>query len=940
MEKRTNTFSSTLEKVITAFFYNGHAGRSRALSMGLQVPLWLWTHQVTVESERSTRELQKTVNLVCWFNDNGANLTQVAIIVPGDVKTKLGAQLKHALQGRAHDAQSGISDDVSLPTLLAPHELTAMNKRDKMVHQYEVVIYLLTLPPTKKHLQAAMQQDQFIADAVAGAGGAFILVTDVGWTTPRFTTQWPQWKALVMKLKGELVSISFNEGDKLPADAQLPSLMGPRIPLCCSRHADQRQLEYGIVPIVRGCRRLCLKPFVCQREEHVCMEQCHPRVSHSNCPYACQTAMPCGHECLHSCSELCNCFEVIEKPLTCSHAVIIGLDQATLQPIYATVRHVFKGSCADAFLPCAVEYPTECCRCLGPLSTTCSEATRCGHSLENKTLLCAACIRLEREVRAKVLGDLLIQTEEAKQRMKREVQRSAHQQRKASSQGLFLVGSRVTICDVTKVIKPLCAETDFPGVEFVDYEATDFYSSMDGAYGTFISRHVDIDDLSEVRNLIRLRDGKHVLVADGGVQLLRALTSAITQQAATLLLTYNGHGKERGDAGSTASGEAFETAFKMVGSQFYLAVPVPFGDTLISDKIVQVTAVNPASPETVIVECRIPSISSQTDETQVNDTINDNPSPPKRLRLEHSSSHPGHLRASIEVVSLTVPVTALESMEGYSKGKEVLVLDPSRQVVHPYDVQAFGAILQHVLDTDLRSAVISSVPVAKDTPFTLLGVVNPPVSFADRYGPCAVLRQRKQLVTVRARPHLRSGKRSPGSAPTPSGINTAYAHSARNGDDGDVVVIIPFVFTAADELLEAENSLDAAALQQLEQRVRDTIAVKSDELAIRNDEEAFHRQRQMPEVMEEELSRDRVAYSIPIPLPTAELLASVRVRHARLLCASATSLRLSKQKDAMAVKQQQLGLTKWLEAVRQRHEQDTEADAAYFRALQQKETAQ
>ncbi|KEG15578.1 hypothetical protein DQ04_00031120 [Trypanosoma grayi] len=926
MEKKSHVLCSRLERAITSFLYNGPTGRSRALAMGLQVPLWFWTHQITTETERETRETQKVVNLIRWFHENGADLTQVAVIVPGEAKVRLRDQLAAALQSARDDAQGGALEELGLPTVLGPHEVTAMNARDHVVHQYEVVLYLLALPPSSRYLPAVMQQDQFIGDAIASAKGAFILIADAGWTSPHLTVHWPQWKTFVMKLEEEAPSISFDETMKFPSDAKFPSLVGHRIPLCCPKHVDQRQLEHGITPFFRTCKRLCLQPFTCQREGHVCMGPCHPRVSHVSCPYSCQTHMPCGHECLQSCSDRCNCFEVVEHPLRCSHATVIGIDQATMQPIYATVRHVFKGYCADVDIPCAVEFVTECARCLGPLTTTCSEATHQNHTLEHKTMLCPSCIRLEREVRAKVLGEILVQAEEAKRRMKVEVQRSLHHQRKASSQGLFQEGSRVTICDISKVVKPLCADADFPGVKFVDYDAPDSLAAMDGAYGTFVSRHVDIDDLSEVRNLIRLRDGQHVLVADGGVRLIRALTTTITQQAPTLLLTYKNSGGGGNGQSSSADGTAFAKAIKMIGRCYYLALPVPFGDTTISDKIVHVTAVDPASPESVCVECRLTSVISHTDEGH------DMKNAIKKARLEdvgHQQQCQHQLRVSVETVKLTVPVAALEPMEGYAVGKEVLVLEPARQVKNPHDVEAFEAVLAQTPGLDLKGSVISTVPVGRDTPFILLGVVNPPSNLEKAYGPCAVLRRHVRLVTVR------SGRRCKGA----NNHTPAVQYVSNNNTEDGVVVLVPFVFTAADELLEAENSLDAAALEKFEQRVRDTIAERSEELAIRHDEEAFHQQRQMAEVTEEVVSQDRVAYSSPISLPTPGYLACVRTRHARLLCASATSLRLAKQKDLLLSKQQQLGLVKWVEAMLLHHTQDAEANMAYFKGLQLKAAA-
>ncbi|EPY18854.1 hypothetical protein AGDE_15560 [Angomonas deanei] len=190
-----------------------------------------------------------------------------------------------------------------------------------------------------------------------------------------------------------------------------------------------------------------MKPFECKEPHHVCGDRCHPSKQHIACDFHCAKALKCGHPCLNLCTERCNCYETVEQPLRCSHEEVLGLDRETAMPIYATVHHSFRGVCEDVHLPCHVEYESECALCLGPLRVKCFEAVENLHTPSNRTLVCLSCKRAEREMRANLLGDVLITTEKKKETLRKDLQKSIHHQQKAAAHGLYTPGARVEITD-------------------------------------------------------------------------------------------------------------------------------------------------------------------------------------------------------------------------------------------------------------------------------------------------------------------------------------------------------------------------------------------------------------------------------------------------------------------------------------------------------------
>ncbi|KAG5470794.1 hypothetical protein LSCM1_02044 [Leishmania martiniquensis] len=937
--------ASQAEDFITRCFYGkaGDESRQRAFALGLQSPLWLWTLQQVTRDAGVPKGMRKIMHLIHWMHRHGAESRSIAVLVPFSWKAMLQQELEQ------HSAQGEMKER---PVLLAHHELPAINKRDNTKYRYRVVLYLMDALPRNLKVSSPLlaSEELFVSEAMGAAMDAFVLCADAGWMAPQLQAKW--YKMFVSKLEDVRAVISFDattttQAAMEVASAYFPSLVGPTIPLCCSRHPNQRQLEYGLAHIEPCCKHLCLRPHACHHPEHVCTRTCHSEDGHLTCSYACGATLSCGHKCLLECGAPCNCFEVIEVQLKCSHEKLLGMNRETLEPIYAEVRHVYKGVCGDAQLPCAVSYETECARCLGIFTVSCFEAQEQGHSLAHKTLICAACKRRERELRAKLLGELLTGVELQKKKVKAELQRSLHHQRKAAAQGLFRPGTRVEIIDAAKCVPPLFAEDDFPGIEFVDMEAPTFFQEMEGAYGTFVSNHVDVMDRSEVRNLVRLPSGKHVLVTDGGLRMIQALTSNITYSA-PLMLCFKGRDDGAADGAALDSAE-FAAAKTMLHGVYYLAQPVAcdevVGAEVLTDKVVRVVDLDPLCAKNVVAECELHRVYERANE-DIGDKCSDpahagselTESPngtPKRRRLELGAADVSRYECAEQIVRLSVPISALEPMPGIVEGKSVFVNAPERQVRHPHDLVKIEVMLRSLAGFSLPTdAHLTGAPVDPDTPYSLLKVVNPPLNCEAARGPCAVLKCGDARVLICAStdklPHRRGGCGHRNGDRRPP---NREARASPTAGSSMRLVVVPFVFTVGDELAEAEGALDAAAQKAFEQRLQTELTTLSEELALRHEEEAFHAQQQMPEVTQAMMAADLHAYSIPIPLPTAADVAAARQRAMELPVGTPIASRLAHAKDKLLCKQETLQLPQWVTAMTERARKEKESDAQHVKYI-------
>ncbi|TPP47401.1 hypothetical protein CGC20_35280 [Leishmania donovani] len=877
--------ASQAEDFITRCFYGkaGAESRQRAFSMGLQSPLWLWTHQQITRDAGAPKGMRKIIHLVQWMHLHGVESRHIAILVPFSWKAMCQQEFAQ------HSAQAEMKE---CPILLAHHELPALNKRDHTKYRYRAVFYLMDALPRNLNLSAPLQasEELLISEAMGAALDAFVLCADAGWMAPQVQAKW--YKMFVAKLEDVRAVVSYDATTTTQAAMEAAAAYFPSL--------------------VAGT----------------------------------QTSGS-SSTCLLECGAPCNCFEVVEMQLPCSHEKLLGMNKETLEPIYAVVRHVYKGVCGDAALPCAVSYETECARCLGLFTVSCFEAQEQGHSLAHRTLICAACKRRERELRARLLGELLTGVESQKKKVKAELQRSLHHQRKAAAQGLFRPGTRVEIVDATKCVPPLFAEDDFPGIEFVDMEVPTFFQEIEGAYGTFVSNHVDVVDRSEVRNLVRLPSGKHVLVTDGGLRMIQALTSNITQ-AVPLMLTCKGRDDGAADGAALDSAE-FAAAKLMLHGVYYLAQPVACdevaGEEVLTDKVVRVVDLDPLSAKKVVVECELYRVSERTHD-DIGDERSDSAhvgsattgslnGTPKRRRLERGAVNISRYECTEQIVRLSVPIAALEPMPGMVEGKYVFVSAPERQVRNPHDMVRIEAMLRRLTDLSLPTdAHVTAAPIDPDTPYSLVKVVNPPVNCEAARGPCAVLKCSDARVVVRASSdklqHRRGGgARHNGDRGAPQRGVRAPPTAAASA----LLVVVPFVYTVGDELTEAEGALDAAAQKVFEQRLQAELTTSSEELALRHEEEAFHAQQQMPEVTPEMMTADLHAYSVPMPLPTAAEVAAARQKSMELSVGTPIASRLAHTRDKLLCKQEALQLPQWMTMMTERAHKEKESDAQHVKYI-------
>ena len=124
------------EDFITRSFYGKTAAeaRRRAYAVGLQSPLWLWTHQQVTKDAGAPKHMRQAIHLVHWMHRHGAEMGRVAVLVPLSWK----AIFKHEFEVQSAEAKLK-----ECPVILAHHELAALNKRDGTKYRYLAVLYLV-----------------------------------------------------------------------------------------------------------------------------------------------------------------------------------------------------------------------------------------------------------------------------------------------------------------------------------------------------------------------------------------------------------------------------------------------------------------------------------------------------------------------------------------------------------------------------------------------------------------------------------------------------------------------------------------------------------------------------------------------------------------------------------------------------------------------------
>lgn len=865
---------SIAEELITEAFYRKNAAERRraAYAYGLQSPLWWWSTTATVEKEQ-----ERAFHLISWLLLHKPHGGSIGVLLPvswtAEMKERVDAKLRHPLSFQRESTRVHI---------MPHHELTLQSTVEGERPTYDVVVYCFGAKPSVSSIERIVDHEQWVTSAMAAASSAFILSSDVGWTAPAVCMRSPQWKLLVEKMGHENFPISSDKPQSLPSEDRLPALMGKAIPLCCSRHPNQRQLEYGVQGIELKCQRYCLHPFSCQQANHVCLERCHGSSLHQlECPYRCEKALPCGHSCMKTCSEPCDCLHLMEKTLNCSHELVIGLDRESSEPIYVNVPHVFRGHCEHASRSCCAAVPTECAKCSASLTRMCFEVTELNHTRYHKTLVCDSCQRVQRDLKADLLGRILCEKEQTRKKLRIEMTRAHHQQHKAAQQGLFSPGERVEIVNAMRCVPPLI-EDDFPGIQFIDLDEPTARAVLQGTYGTFVSTHVDMLDVGEMRHLVRLPSGLHTLVADGGLRLIRVAALHSIKAAQTLLLSYEG------PPSSPSAVESLEHS-DLVGKLMYVSIPVVHDGVSWSDCVGTVRGADPANSNHIFLD--IYSFSVHTEELA--DT------PTRVVSIPDSPMHELH-------TTISAPLAALEPLDGFEVGKQVYVVAPEHQVRDTALLSMIVDIAQYKLQN--ASLMLSAARMQANKPYTVVMVINAPF-ISDRYkssGPILVVNGSVQSSSWR-----------------------------RPGEDAPLLYFaVPYMFTKADEEAEAEATLDSAAQRAFQNQLAEQLEKQYDDLSYRNNEATYYQLEQMPPVTAEMKERKRTAYSEPVGLPSQQELAALKQRHIDMPIVTSEKVMRSELLDRLEQRKEESSLNgRWVSSLADRIRKDGETDALHIATL-------
>lgn len=1047
---------------------DGPKRREKAYAYGLQSPLWFWSFCNSSNSSVDTKgiiekEQVRLLNLVRWLVLSKRKEVSIALIVPLQWQTLMKqkivlllGEVTKALFGSnlEEEAEFLASRENALHVeVLAHHELSIRKKRREHMQSstsnpdlitvkkvcsvdrscnlnYDVILFSFGLPPCIEHVNQVISQEENLRDAIQASLCSFILSADIGWTSNFVFSRWKEWKVFAKKLMDEPLPISISlhrtsdtckqassshfqqgrernlttEGDKLP------HLVGKAIPLCCSAHPNQRKMDYGTSSISLQCARLCLQRFGCGQPSHLCKEQCHISSSLGNlhssqqCPFRCDKVMqPCGHRCLKECSSRCDCFQMIEKPLPCFHQVPLGLSAETGETVYGRVDHVFKGSCVNGSSSCQVEYNSECASCSGPIQVLCYEAQEMHHTLSNRTIICDSCQRWTRELRAELLGSLLCEVEQNRKRLRVELVQSLHEQQKAAKCGLFFPGERVEIVDSTKCVAPLF-EDDFPNVKFLSMDECDFFSKTQGAYGTFVCSHVDTIDLTQMRNLVQLPSGLHVLVVDNGLKLIRPVTKLSLINSKKLYLTY-----ERDNSSPTAVDSFFDNSSKMqaasmlfieegndssgmkdgtfpneaaareflrlyCGKVVYIPAPISAAlsevdgdEKIFTDCFATVLGLSSRAEGTspgVMIEVStymscallLGSGKSSTVDSSLYDFSDDSNLSfhKKELDIEKEKEEEkikanellptdsSSLSVRTEMLedgllcktsySFSTIISQLEPTDGFEKNKCVYVLGPEHQVRETYALHLITIAARKEFQHE--SIIVSSARLQVDTPYTVIGLLNPP-HLGEGYralSPLVILSKSFSSSTTKEF-HGRYLRISKDSKEKKKGeFNT-------KGENSEVLpsllyFAIPFMFTKCDEEAKCEAALDESSRKAFETLFETKKESKLEDICLRNEERAFRKLEQLAPVSEEARVQVRKAYSIPVPIPEAEALASINQSYLAMASASPTQCQALYVRDAFEKKKEQMMFGgKWTKVVVERIALDKSADASHVSSI-------
>ena len=418
------------------------------------------------------------------------------------------------------------------------------------------------------------------------------------------------------------------EGDGSdPQVTARPPLVSSVIALCCPRHVanDAKLLKSDAGDLDAAVDHFCLAPctsrFGCGVAGHACLRTCHPSAhdgdGHAACPYPCAKTLPCGHACQMLCTEGCDCLEVIEVPLPCTH--VTAAQSAANSSV--TVRHGLRLRCRDVWngvaldveaaisrlaLHCDVAVPFTCSACCALTHVPCHTVQLDAAASRDKkdVVVCASCLAKERTIRSETRLQLIREAEAEKEKRFRDVELQIFEQQKAAKAGIFKEGQLVAItncCAIRGKMPDLfedlvsnddrCPDDDDRGgtaaaggiakPRWLETSA-DTVDHLLGEVGTVLGRQVDFVDTTEVLYLLRLnRMGRCLVVADAGLTLQKATIDAegsrlganaphSTATSGGLLLLTDGPG-----AASSGAGDGVDArrALFPVGTMVHITQP-------------------------------------------------------------------------------------------------------------------------------------------------------------------------------------------------------------------------------------------------------------------------------------------------------------------------------------------------------------------------------
>lgn len=1051
------SLSASVEDLIIRSFYSKGSPlkRQKAYAYGLQSPLWFWSfcgsykNQIDIQNTIEKEQL-RVVNLMRWLLLSKGKDVSIAIVVPLQWQTLMKTKItdlfseirsaKTVARGEEEDGGevgklSITKDNLEHIEVLAHHELSIRKRKQQQQSgmpqlpslpstktdtdtckgspkiRFDVILYTFGFPPCLENLNLVISQEQNLRDAVQASECSFILSADIGWTSSFVFSKWREWKVFMSKLKDEPLPISMeispeehnSESSSVSEKDRIPHLVGKSIPVCCSAHPNQRKIYYGTTPIIFQCPRFCLQSFACGEPNHMCMELCHisllSGISHSanQCMYRCDKIMsPCGHRCLKKCSSPCDCFQLVEVPLSCFHEVPLGLDKETGETVYGRVDHVYKGTCANASSPCHVEFASECAACAGPIQVFCNEALEMQHTLVHKTIICDSCHRWTRELRAEILGSLLCEVEQKRKRIRVEVVQSHHEQQKAAKHGLFLPGDRVEIVDSTKCVAPLFTD-DFPHIKFLSMEEPDFFTKTQGAYGTFVSTHVDMIDVTQLRHLIQMPTGLHILITDGGLKVIRHAARALIENMKRYYLCDGANNESMGriegvptsstlrieDArsdktlkeGSCVDGESVRSFLKSYsGKSLYIPAPISAllsvesgeekifsncfatilgpGPNLHEESSMVMVEVSTYTPLSLVSDAQkttmnLLCLSKDQEEKDKNRNCEEEGKEGKETDIGANPQKIDTVCPCMHVdllpdgplcnVSYTffADVAHLEPTDGYEKNQYVYVIRPEHQVRDTYALHLITvASRREFQNNDL---VISSSRLQVDTPYTVLGLLNPP-SLGEGYralDPLVILAKSFSARDSREKMSTMNDFRT--GMTRERQTKRRFPERKNYTDMGNSILYfaIPFMFTKCDEETKWESALDASSHKIFEARYEAAKKSKIEDLCLQNEERAFRKLEQLPPVTEEMKTQLRKSYSIPVPIPSDKDLASIHQKYLSMGTLSPNQFKALQIRDAIErKKEQRMRGGGWTEDVLRRIALDNAADASHVRSLE------